>query len=242
MPWSDKRPGTPLWRLALYACVRDLTRLLYIILYRVRVRGHGNIPVSGPVLLVCNHQSNLDPPAVGCTVRSRHIEFLAKEELFHGFLGWLISNLNSVPIRDEGSDTGAIKEILRRLGDGRAVLIFPEGTRSPDGAMHEFKRGVALLVKRARCPVLPMAVEGCYDAWPRGTSFPRLTGVRIGVSYGKPIAHEELMKDGADAALQRLAAEVEKLRLAMRAELRAATGGRFPRPGAGDGATASAPA
>jgi 1-acyl-sn-glycerol-3-phosphate acyltransferase len=228
--------------MALYAFVRDLTRLLYTIFYRVRVRGLERVPRSGPLLLVCNHQSNLDPPAVGSTLRTRHIEFLAKVELFKGFLGWLIRNLNSVPIKEEGGDAGAIKEILRRLGDGRAVLVFPEGTRSEDGAMHDFKRGVALLVKRARCPVQPLAVEGCFDAWPRGTAFPRLTGVRVGVSFGEPIAYDELMKDGAEAALTRLAREVDRLRLDLRAELRAATRGKYPLAGPGDAPIASAPA
>ncbi len=241
MAWDRKRPGTPWRRMLLYGFVRRLARLVYLLVYRLRAHGRDSVPRSGPVLLVCNHQSNLDPPAVGCSVRVRHIEFLAKEELFKGFLGWLITNLNSVPISEDGADTRAIKEILRRLGDGRAVLIFPEGTRSEDGAMHEFKRGVALLVKRARCPVQPVAVEGCFDAWRRGESRPRLTGARLAVAFGEPIGHEELMKDGPDAALVRLAGEIDRIRLGLRAELRAATAGRYPPPGPGDAPIALSP-
>jgi 1-acyl-sn-glycerol-3-phosphate acyltransferase len=218
----------------LYGFVRWLAHVAFVIAYRVRISGHARIPRAGALLLVCNHQSNLDPPAVASSISSRHIEFLAKEELFSGLLGKLIANLNAVPIRESGGDAAAIKEILRRLGEGRAVLVFPEGTRTEDGAMHEFKRGVAVLVKRSRCPVQPVAVEGCFDAWPRGQSRPRIRGRCIAVAFGQPIDHEELMKDGPDAALERLALEVDALRLALRAELRCTTNGRYPPPGLGD--------
>ncbi len=232
----EKRPGTPLRRLLLYAFIRWFVHVLFRLFYRVRIYGHGRIPISGALLLVSNHQSNLDPPAVSSSISSRHLEFLAKEELFTGsrLLAWLISNLNSLPIREDGGDATAIRETLRRLGDGRAVLIFPEGTRSEDGAMHEFKRGVAVILKRAKCPVVPVAVEGCFDAWRRGRSFPRLFGARVAVAFGDPIDHDELMKGSADEALARLAAEVDHLRRAIRAKLRRASGGAFPAPGPGD--------
>ena len=232
----QKRPGTPLRRLLMYDVIRRLAHALFVLFYRIRVYGHRRIPASGPLLLVCNHQSNLDPPAVSSSISSRHLEFLAKEGLFtgSGFLAWLIGNLNSLPIREDGGDAAAIKEILRRLGEGRAVLIFPEGTRSEDGAMHEFKRGVALLVKRGRCPVQPVAVEGCFDAWRRGGSFPRLFGPRVAVAFSDPISHDELMRGTPDEGLARLAARIDRTRLALRAKLRRATRGRYPPPGPGD--------
>ena len=242
MGLRDKRPGTPIPRLLLYGVIRWLAHVAFVLLYRIRVQGHERIPRSGPVLLVCNHQSNLDPPAVSSSISSRHVEFLAKEELFTGFLGWLITRLNALPIREDAADTKAIKEILRRLGEGRAVLIFPEGTRTEDGAMHAFKRGVAVVVKRARCPVQPVAVEGCFDAWRRGQSRPTFRGRRIAVAFGTPIAHDELMRDGPDAALIRLAETVDALRLELRANLRSRTGGRYPPPGLGDRPIAKAPA
>src|SRR5262245_30916293 len=78
----QKRPGTPLRRLLLYGFIRRLAHVLFRLVHRVRVYGHARIPASGPLLLVCNHQSNLDPPAVGSSVAVRHLEFMAKEELF----------------------------------------------------------------------------------------------------------------------------------------------------------------
>jgi len=207
---------------------------MYQLFYRARVVHPERLPMTGPLLIAANHQSYLDPPLIGSFARRRPLSFIAKAGLFNfGPFGWLIRSLNSVPIREDSGDTGAIKEVLRRLEAGHAVLIFPEGTRSPDGAMHEFKRGVALLVKRAKCPVIPVAVEGCWDAWPPEGKI-RLFGKRIALMFGEPIASSELMKDGPDAGMARLAAEIERMRLDLRKQLRERSGGRCPSSGAGD--------
>jgi 1-acyl-sn-glycerol-3-phosphate acyltransferase len=231
-----KRPGTPLGNLALYEFINRVVALVFRVMYRRRAYGVARVPRSGAVLLVANHQSNLDPPAIGSSIHGRHIDYVARLGLFESslFFSGLISSLNALPIREDGGDAAAIKEVLRRLEAGRAVLIFPEGTRSSDGAMHEFKRGVAVLVKRAKCPVLPLAVEGCFDAWPRGRSLPRIRGARVAVAFGSPIPHDELMSGGADAALARLASEVDRMRRALRAKLRRVSDGRYPARGPGD--------
>lgn len=209
-------------------------RLLYRVLYRPIVSGQHQVPTKGPVLLAANHQSYIDPPFV-CLYISRHTSFVARAGLFKSkIMGLLISSLNALPIAESGGDAAAIKEVLRRLAKGHAVIIFPEGSRTKDGAMDEFKRGVALLVKKAKCPVVPIALEGCFDAFPRG-QHPRVFGQRIGLRYGKPIDADELMKDGADAGLRRLAKEVDDLRLALRAEMREKTGGKIPPAGPADG-------
>jgi 1-acyl-sn-glycerol-3-phosphate acyltransferase len=231
----EHRPNTPVPRLLAYAGARMLVAAFLTAAYRMRAFGGRNVPQHGAVLLVANHQSYLDPPAVGVAVRHRHLDYLARAGLFESkVLGEMLTTFNSVPISEEGGDTRAIKEILRRLDAGRAVLVFPEGTRSPDGAMRPFKRGIALLVKRARCPVVPVAVEGCYDAWPRDQAAPSLWGKRIAVKVGEPIAYEALMAHGGDAALDRLAAEIDRMRLELRALLREQTRGRFPAAGPGD--------
>lgn len=221
----------------LYEFMSALCALIFILIYRVRVRGASNVPCSGPVLLAANHQSFLDPPLVGSFVRCRHLSFVAKIGLFtFAPFAWFISALNSVPINDAAGDAGAIREILKRLGAGHAVLIFPEGSRTTDGGQKAFKRGVALLMKRAKCPVVPVAVEGCFDSWGPGVPFPRLFGHRVAVIYGKPIPYAELEKDGAQGALDRIAREVNALRLQARANMRKATGGSYPPVGPGDDA------
>ncbi|MCW5776158.1 MAG: 1-acyl-sn-glycerol-3-phosphate acyltransferase [Phycisphaeraceae bacterium] len=230
-----RRPGTTLGNLFVYETMRRLLSLIIRVLYRPVVQEVGRVPLTGPVLLAANHQSFLDPPVIGFAVRERHLDYVARAGLFASpVFGGLIRALNAIPISEEGADAAAIREILRRLEAGRAVLIFPEGSRTADGAMHEFKRGVAVLVRRSSCPVMPVAIEGVYDTWPRSARWPRLFGCRVAVHYGEPIPHDELLQDGPDAALDRLRREIDSMRLNLRSELRRQTGGRFPLPGPGD--------
>jgi 1-acyl-sn-glycerol-3-phosphate acyltransferase len=234
--FTRQRPGTPIVRLLAYSGARLITTALLTLFYRLRVFGRERVPRDGALLIVANHQSYLDPPVIGCAIRSRHLDYIARAGLFESrVVGGLITTFNSIPIKEEGGDAGAIKEVLRRLDEGRAVLIFPEGTRSPDGAMREFKRGVALLVKRSRCPVLPVAVEGAFDAWPRDRKRPRVFGQRVAVCIGEPIEHEALMAGGAEEGLRRLEREIDAMRLDLRKQLRRETEGQTPAPGPGDG-------
>jgi 1-acyl-sn-glycerol-3-phosphate acyltransferase len=203
------------------------------LIYRLRVVGAERVPRSGPVLLIANHQSYLDPPLVGMGNPGRHLNFIARGGLFSakGF-GWLITALNAVPIKENGSDTAAIRTALEQLAAGRAVLIFPEGSRSPDGAVHAFKRGAWVLMTRAKCPVVPVAIEGAFDAWPRGRK-PRLWGARVAVEFGAAMSHAELSRLGADEGLALLRSRVESMRQDLRHELRLASGGAYPASGAG---------
>jgi 1-acyl-sn-glycerol-3-phosphate acyltransferase len=207
-----KQPGAGLAALAFYSLARNSSALVYHLIYRLRVEGRENVPASGPVILACNHQSNFDPPLVGSSIRQRNLDFIAKVELFKWPLSWVIRGLNSIPVKGDGGDTGSIKEVIARLERGRATLIFPEGSRTPDGEIKEFQRGVMLLVKRAKCPVVPCAIEGPFKAWPRGRALPTpFAGAPFRLKFGKPIAHEELMALGNDGALARLRREINAL-------------------------------
>lgn len=207
----SKHPGSSIGSLLFYECVRIPTQIVMMVFFGFRWRGTGSLPARGAVLVVANHQSYLDPPMIGCAMKHRHFDFLARAGLFDSkWLGPLITKLHSVPVKENGGDPASIKEILRRLEMGRVVLVFPEGTRTMDGSIGEFKRGVAVILRRSRCPVVPVGIAGAREAWPRGGR-PRLFGGPIVVQAGEPISHEELMADGADAALARLHAEVCRL-------------------------------
>ncbi|HRJ51031.1 MAG TPA: lysophospholipid acyltransferase family protein [Phycisphaerales bacterium] len=224
---ATTRPGL------LFTMGRAASRIILKLIYRAQAIDVHHVPTHGPLLIAANHQSYLDPPLVGIFV-TRELNFVARSGLFtFKPFAWLILRLNSIPLREEAGDVAAIKEILRRLDAGGAVVIFPEGSRSTDGSIGPFKRGVALLVKRAGCPVVPAAVEGCFDAWPRGR-WPSLFGKRLAVKYAPPIPHAELMKNGPDAALERLPSTIDSLRLDLRQHLRHNTQGRYPKPGPGD--------
>lgn len=230
-----KRPGTPLHHLLLYLLARFIMSWVLRVLYHAHGLGGARIPPHGAVLLVANHQSYLDPPLVGACVPERIMDFVARQGLFKNWFMRLVSTpLNCIPIREDGNDPAAIKEILKRLGEGRAVLIFPEGTRTHDGGITHFKRGAAVLVRRARCPVVPVALEGAFDAWPRHAKRPLVRGMRLSCAFGRPISQEDLFAQGGDAAMDRLEREVGKLRQVLRRRMRRQTHGRFPPRGPGD--------
>lgn len=204
--------------------------LVFRLFHRAKFVNPDNVPTSGACLLVANHQSFYDPPLIGSRIRQRPLTFLARASLFDSkLLGGLISRLNALPIRDNEGDIKAIRDIIERLKKGEAVLIFPEGSRTFDGAMVPFRQGAALIIRKAKCPVIPVAVEGVFDAWPRKKKGPGF-GKRMMVMYGEPIAHEELGKDIND----RIEREIDDMRLELRAELRRMTGGSYPAPGPGD--------
>jgi 1-acyl-sn-glycerol-3-phosphate acyltransferase len=167
--------------------------LVLLIGFSLRAAGRFNVPRRGPVLLIANHQSFLDPPAIGVAA-PRHLHYLARKTLFKGGgPGILLRILNSVPIDQEGVGKDGMRNILQRLESGNAVLVFPEGERSTDGRMHPFRPGIGLLVKRVRAPIVPVAIAGAFDAWPRFQLLPipaplflPPTRRTVAVVYGKP--------------------------------------------------------
>lgn len=207
-----RHPGSSLAQLIFFDLCRETVLWFFRILYRHKRIGVMNIPRTGPVLLVANHQSFFDPPAIGGGVRHRHADFLARSSLFtFKPFGWLIARLNSTPIRQGAGDAGAMKATIEKMRQGKMMLVFPEGSRTPDGQLQEFQRGAAVLLKRAHCAVVPVGIVGAYEAWPRSRRLPRLLSKRMVVCYGKPIASDELMGAGTDQAMRRLRHEVEKL-------------------------------
>jgi len=241
--YRQRHHGTPLAQMLNFEFWRAFWTLLLLVFWRYRFYGRDRVPFSGAVLIVANHQSYLDSGAVGIAVGPRHTDSVAREGLFKiPFFGPFIGWLHAFPVREDGGgDTRAIKETLARLENGRAVIIFPEGSRTHDGSVEEFKRGAAVIVKRSKCPVLPVAVEGAFDAWPRGTARPKLFGQRVAAAVGHPIPHDELLADGPDAALERLRREVDELRLGLREKMRMASDGAHPPPGPADFLAGPAP-
>ena len=204
----------PLWKRLLYSLLQHLLQLVGVVGYGIRHAGRENIPASGGVLVVSNHQSHFDPPFVGMGV-PRRMNYLARDTLF-GFapFGWLIHSLDAIPIDREGLGLQGIKESLRRLKRGEMVLIFPEGTRSRDGEIAPFKPGFTVLALRSGASILPAAIDGAYAAWPRGQKFPGLGVIRV--RYGRPLLPEEI--EGRED--RELAAEVERRVRECQAEIR----------------------
>ncbi len=157
----------------LYAFLKPIAVFLMRAWFGLRVRGAEHVPASGPALIVSNHQSILDPPVIGGAAR-RQIYFLAKAELFRiPMFGSLIRALHARPVRREGSDPGALRTAAQLLGEGKALLVFPEGTRSLNGRLGEGKPGVGMLAVTSGAPVVPVYVSGTLEALPKGSAWPR---------------------------------------------------------------------
>jgi 1-acyl-sn-glycerol-3-phosphate acyltransferase len=177
--------------------------------FRLRRIHRDRVPRTGAILVISNHQSFLDPMVNGVTVWDRQFTALARDSLFVGPFGWVLRSVSARPIKREGGDLEAMKAALAELEAGRVVIIYPEGTRSPDGSLQEFKRGVLLLVKRAKPTILPMGVEGTFDAWPRGRTLPHARGKVVCVC-GQPMSGEELAKLDGEQALAAMRDAVAK--------------------------------
>jgi len=178
----------------LYGILKPVTRALMRLLFRLEGHGTEHIPAAGSVLIVSNHSSVLDPPLIG-SVCPRQLTFLATAELFRipGF-GWLIRRLGARPLRREGADPSALRMAQRVLGEGRALLVFPEGTRGEEGILREAKAGAALLAVQSGATVIPAYVWGSGRAWPRGRRLPR--PAKVMVTFGAPLRFQRAV--GAD--------------------------------------------
>jgi 1-acyl-sn-glycerol-3-phosphate acyltransferase len=156
---------------------------------RVKVAGLANIPESGPVLVICNHCSNADGmllmayvvPAMG-----RPMRWLGKEEALRWPLfGWGMRQNGVMGVRRGAGDLEAFKLAKAVLDGGDVLTIFPEGTRSPAGALAEAKEGATVLAVRSGARIVPIAIAGSHRFWPKGQLLPR-PGRRMSVTVGEP--------------------------------------------------------
>jgi 1-acyl-sn-glycerol-3-phosphate acyltransferase len=198
----------------LYAILKPFAFAVMRLLFGLRSRGAEHVPAEGPVLLVANHASFLDPPLVG-GVAPRPLSFMAKAELFRvPLFGGFIRRLNAHPLRREGGDAGALRAALRVLKNGGALLVFPEGTRGADGILGPAKPGAGMLAVLGGARVVPVYISGSDRAWPRGRRFPR--PAKVTVTFGPPlpvtVGGHASRKDDYEAVSRRMMAAIAGLR------------------------------
>jgi 1-acyl-sn-glycerol-3-phosphate acyltransferase len=173
--------------------VRSLARLYF----GLRLEGIAHIPGEGPVVIVPNHQTYADPVLVTIPVR-RPVYYMAWSRLFEvPGLSWMIRRLRAFPVQLDSSDSRAAREAIRILQAGEAVMIFPEGGRSPDGGVGRFKPGAFRLAVSLGVPVLPVTIAGGHQAWPPGRSLPRPGTITI--TY-HPLVYPDAGHDAREAA------------------------------------------
>ena len=185
----------------MYWVGRFLSWLWFRLLYRFTVEGAEHLPATGGVVVAPSHASFLDPMAVGAGTR-RMLHFLARGSLADSKLYRVITlGLPIVPIERGAGDRAALRRVVDVLQTGAACLVFPEGTRSDDGRLGPLKGGAVMMARQAGVPVVPVAVLGNHDIWPRGRTLPRLSG-RLTVRFGAPIEVAHIPREEATTRLR----------------------------------------
>jgi len=174
---------------------------------RVSIEGAvDEIPRDGPLILAANHASNLDVPVIGSWLiprLGRRIHWLGKKELFDWpIIGWVAANGGVHPVDRGGADVEAFRLAQRILDEGHVLFVFPEGTRSPDGALQEARDGIALLALRTGAPIVPIGISGSDRVWPKGQRLPH-PGGHVTVRIGRPFRPTDELPGGIDRSTAR---------------------------------------
>jgi 1-acyl-sn-glycerol-3-phosphate acyltransferase len=200
----DDRPVTPVveglspWMRAM----AGLTRAGLAGLTRIRVEGAiDEVPREGPVIVAANHASNLDPVVLASTLMpklGRRLQWLGKRELFAWpVVGWMARHGGVHAVDRDAADVEAYRLAKRILDEGHALFVFPEGTRSRDGALHPARDGAAVLAMRTGAPIVPIGVAGSFERWPRGQKLPH-PGGHVVVRVGSPFRLADELPPGLD--------------------------------------------
>lgn len=154
------------------------------------VVGLENLPAAGPYILAANHECHLDNLFVACLLPKEvqpKMVVLSKKEHFARWVTRFMAKLcHGIPVDRAQISAGALGICFQVLKQGNVLLIHPEGTRTPDGRLQPFRRGVAVLARHAKCPVVPVHIDGGHEFWPKHSFIPRRRS-RISVMIGPPI-------------------------------------------------------
>jgi 1-acyl-sn-glycerol-3-phosphate acyltransferase len=177
---------------------------------RVRVEGAiDDIPKDGPVILAANHASNADAVILGAWLTERlgrRIHWLGKKEMFDWpIVGWVFRNGGVHPVDRASADVDAFRLAERVLEEGHVLMIFPEGTRSPTGALQKPKDGLAMIALRSGAPIVPIGIGNTDRVWPKGRTLPR-PGGNATMRIGHPFRPADELPEGLDRKSAKAAA------------------------------------
>ena len=180
-----------------YYVARVIIRALLKLLTHCQIKGRENIPSQGPLLIVANHISLVDPPLLGVSL-SRKVIFMAKKELFRPkLIGYFVGGFGAFPVHRGQLDRQALRQAYQVLADGLALVMFPEGTRSRNGRLQPALPGPALIAMRSGAPILPVGIFGTERI--RGVTWlwrrPQIT-INVGHPFYLPPVSSRLTKAG----------------------------------------------
>jgi 1-acyl-sn-glycerol-3-phosphate acyltransferase len=202
-----------------YSSMRPYYRFAYnvvgleLMLHRPKIEGRENVPPGG-CLIVSNHVSFMDPTTVGWAV-AREIFYLGRKTLFKPpFWNWFLPWCNVLPIDRDGHDITGLRRIIRMLKAGEGVVLFPEGTRSADGALQAAEPGAGLIALKAGVPILPVRVFGTFESLSRHVKRLRFHPIRvvIGRPYQPTIPEGKREKDCYGLVAQEMMERIAALR------------------------------
>ena len=197
-----------------------IVRLVTLTISRPRVIGLRHLPREGAFIVSPNHQSYIDPFLVGPVLpfgAFRRIFSVGAAEYFQSpLMKWVAAQLNVVPVDPDANLLSAMQAAAQGLRHGRVLMLFPEGERSIDGRVKKFKKGAAILARHLNVPIVPVAIAGAYEIWPRNRplNWGRVLSWRDRpvIQFGEPIRWRD--GEGEDALTERLRSEVERMWLA----------------------------
>jgi cytidylate kinase len=199
----ERRPVSPTpiasrfdWLTSLGSAV---LRLIARSIVRLRIEiDPASVPKEGAMILAANHASSADPVLMTVfltKLMGRPVNWLGKRELVEFPLtGWVFRRAGIHPVDREAADLEAFRTAMRILEAGQVLAVFPEGTRSRDGALQPVREGVGMLALRSGAPVMPVAVIDSDLMWPKGHLLPRW-GKRVTVRYGTPFNVADALGD-----------------------------------------------
>jgi len=201
-----------------------LGRLIYLFAldrFHLKTRGLENLPEKGPYLLCSNHQSYLDPLVMAGALPWRLFRdcfALGTSDIFgEGFLRRLARWLRVAVLDPDANLVPAMRAGAFGLSQGHILVLYPEGERTDDGSLRVFRKGAAILSIHTQAPIVPIAIEGFYEAWPRHKKFPKFTDLQL--AFGKPIPPPPV-NEASEAAYDWLTSELKSRVAAMWQELR----------------------
>jgi len=183
-------------------------------LFGLRIEGWEHLIEEGPVLVVANHESYLDPPLLESLYHDE-MYVLARKSLFRGFTNWLYRRWLAIPVDQNRPDMASLKIIIRLLREGNRVLVFPEGSRTTDGSIGDAQPGIGLIAVKSGAPIQPLRISGARDALPRGSARLRFARITIRIGPAIRLTPEEIRdahsKDGYKRLAERMMRAVLEL-------------------------------